>query len=617
MSNTPNRTEEQWNEELSCCGMSYTASNAEISSKIFVDEEYVKRDALTWMINHSEKYTFVGKEAKKLRQRIADAGTGMTSVQDIDEILSEFFSMLVNNPFCLEEGICVPGKNYIIGNTLDCYFIEFAKQCFIPLGCLERFLHSNIAPIQEEFLKNAKMDAHQRLHKMSLRIKRLESELPEINNNMATYSRFVIGLLTVVLSLIYIISCLSKVAWSQLGTIFKHSANFHQIIGFACEEGFGVNHNLSLSHVLMGIAGAWVIYLALINIRPIAELKNAINSYKLRKTVQKMQDIKVAMPNMQREIDGAYEVARVNEAELNSIHISHGPSKGVEYLYEEKDYGTSVKRALPNTFISVIILALAVGTTVYGYISKQHSYRIAYESRVENQNREVVSGRLKTERRYISVNGGQIYTKDYVGSLPLYSMEPYTMCDIVDAQSSESMIEIKVSTKYGPLTGWVEKSLVGEHYPNYDGHLFRLAATSCDASSVIEKGYEAVNVADCRYDTSWQEGAHDLGIGEWVSVSYGTASKMAAIGIYNGKGPDETGYFANARPTEVRIEFIREGSTVNSVYHELMDGYVGVQYFWLSEPVYADTVKVYISAANAGSMYQETCISEIETYFIE
>jgi len=137
--------------------------------------------------------------------------------------------------------------------------------------------------------------------------------------------------------------------------------------------------------------------------------------------------------------------------------------------------------------------------------------------------------------------------------------------------------------------------------------LTNLTAT---ASSVLENSnsYCAPNAVDGNEKTAWVEGVYGDGIGEWIKISTADSSKVeiSVIELQLGYHKSYSLWEQNGSPTSVLLEFEDGTEQTADVYY--IDAVV------LDKPVKTSWVKITILDAKAGSVYSDTCISEIILY---
>lgn len=171
-----------------------------------------------------------------------------------------------------------------------------------------------------------------------------------------------------------------------------------------------------------------------------------------------------------------------------------------------------------------------------------------------------------------------------------------TFCGYFEAQAQENP-----SSVYGYTLVSVE-----EISGNQD--LTDLTAT---ASSVLENSsnYNAENAIDGDERTAWVEGADGDGIGEWIllSTADGSQVELYAIDFMLGYHKTENLLQQNGAPTSILLEF--EDGTQQTA-ENLCDMDVVV----LEKPVKTSWVKITILDARRGTVYTDTCISDIELF---
>lgn len=131
------------------------------------------------------------------------------------------------------------------------------------------------------------------------------------------------------------------------------------------------------------------------------------------------------------------------------------------------------------------------------------------------------------------------------------------------------------------------------------------------SSSVNPAKYVAENIIDMDDNTSWQEGADGVGIGESVEIFLDTDEALPQmLRVRAGSATSERKYYENGRPRVLRfydpdndIATELELDDINGDQVFRMNGFDGASHFIISiEDVYE------------GSLYQDTVISEL-TFF--
>lgn len=621
-----NSEEVEYNEQ-SCRGKCFNAANIEIITAIYVEDDYVKKDAILWIQKNLRKYKFVGKDAKSLKKILLNASDEILYTNETDRMLRCFFDLLANNPFCVENGIGVVESSYIVGKSIDCYFIAYKNNFFIPIGCLEHFVHDKIELILAEYIENSKKFALEIVSETAAHVQNIEVNLQQTKKEkVATFPRFFMAGTTFLCGLLYVLYCLTKIDWTNLGYIFEHSASLYQILGFAAEKGFDIGHNCSLNHVLIVLAFIWLIYIAVTNVKIFNEYVNAKKYSKLKKVRKVLLDVKEKLFVVGAYVKQSEEFLKENISSFKCIFIKphwsekkYGPR--IDYLNKNSDiiYNDDMNPVLPKTFMIFVCFILALGTTFIGYISRNDDFKVEYRDFIKNIQYESDVAKLRAESKLITIADGDIYTKDYAESLVLYHIGANTKCKLLDAESNDQFSKISFMTEYGWLNGWISKENISEYNPRHDDSVKKAIPVECTSSSELigKRYYGAYNTVDGKFVTSWQEGADGVGYGEWISFQYGETKQIAALGIYNGNGGSEELYYQNVRPIDITLYFYNADLIVDTVSYTLQDGIRGMQYFALNKCVMADTIRLEIDSVCEGTKYQDACIAEIEVFYAD
>lgn len=146
-----------------------------------------------------------------------------------------------------------------------------------------------------------------------------------------------------------------------------------------------------------------------------------------------------------------------------------------------------------------------------------------------------------------------------------------------------------------------------------------ISCYSQEASSVLESAeysYAPWKILDGDLSTAWVEGAKGDGIGESIILRSAPFSKIREMVIWPGyyKSPDL--YEKNSVPTLVRVS--SGGSSADFDLTEYGLGYAenmeGLSVPFPEDFVTDGKMKLSILAARSGSLYQDTCISEVQFY---
>ncbi len=131
------------------------------------------------------------------------------------------------------------------------------------------------------------------------------------------------------------------------------------------------------------------------------------------------------------------------------------------------------------------------------------------------------------------------------------------------------------------------------------------------ASSVVEQdGYDngAMVAVDGDETTSWQEGVDGNGEGEYVYYEFSQTYDVKYIKFKLGNWRDEERYDANNRPKELII--ILDDVEFSVKFEDGQTEYC----VELSDDIEASSIFVIIESVYEGSLWDDTCISEIEIY---
>ncbi len=165
-------------------------------------------------------------------------------------------------------------------------------------------------------------------------------------------------------------------------------------------------------------------------------------------------------------------------------------------------------------------------------------------------------------------------------------------------------------------------------YSEFDYETDVNLALSAEASSTLkpqeEKTYRASNLIDGNLNTCWVEGASGTGIGETITLYLGKKQTVYGLTILNGYLESKYLYGINGKVTQVSVS-ATDGTRIKAdlmvpEFEEVKESFNTYEMCdlenWINfdEPVYTDTITVTIEGAEAGSKYEDTCISEIKVY---
>ena len=150
------------------------------------------------------------------------------------------------------------------------------------------------------------------------------------------------------------------------------------------------------------------------------------------------------------------------------------------------------------------------------------------------------------------------------------------------------------------------------------------ATASSSLNSYGSIQYSPKNLMDGKLNTAWCEGVNGVGIGQWTKLTWSKKESISAIAIYPGYQKSEELRQKNGAPTKMKFDFSDGTSlTVDLDDYRNYTAYQRQQYFYienkgtlilLNKKITASSVKVTILGAEAGSKYEDTCISELKFY---
>ena len=130
-------------------------------------------------------------------------------------------------------------------------------------------------------------------------------------------------------------------------------------------------------------------------------------------------------------------------------------------------------------------------------------------------------------------------------------------------------------------------------------------------SSVLEdsKSYAAANAIDGNKKTAWVEGAYGDGVGQWLQISTADGSQMeiSALELNLGYHKSDSLLTQNGRPVAIMLQF-EDGTQQKAQYLSENTAIL------LDKPVKTSWVKITILEVIPGTVYPDTCISEVIFY---
>lgn len=185
---------------------------------------------------------------------------------------------------------------------------------------------------------------------------------------------------------------------------------------------------------------------------------------------------------------------------------------------------------------------------------------------------------------------------------------PPTSSSQTTAESGETVTEQSGQTSSNPMSD-----------PNIQNEIIKLEVKSISATSQLndtaDKTYSPSNLIDGNPATAYVEGAEGTGVGESLTFQFGlTPYYITEIVWAPGYQASEDLLEKNGYPTDLTFKTEEVSHGIEAVPSPLCIG--STVTFALPEPMYvdADGVEMIIENAEAGTTYEDTCISEMEFY---
>ncbi len=148
--------------------------------------------------------------------------------------------------------------------------------------------------------------------------------------------------------------------------------------------------------------------------------------------------------------------------------------------------------------------------------------------------------------------------------------------------------------------------------------IYKCLPITVTASSTLAPGngktYDTKNLIDRNPATVWSEGEDGLGEGTTLTVDLGKKTTIKHIYIRNGHSGSEELFKKNGKAVEVEIDY-NNGTEPQKVF--LFNSYIGwtpIGAFNGREPMECSSFTIKILEAEAGTEYEDVCISDIEVY---
>lgn len=129
------------------------------------------------------------------------------------------------------------------------------------------------------------------------------------------------------------------------------------------------------------------------------------------------------------------------------------------------------------------------------------------------------------------------------------------------------------------------------------------------ASSYLDN-YPPEYVIDENYDTAWVEGVEGNGTNEWILLEADEEIEVNGMQIINGYLKTWDLYLQNNRLKKIVIEF-SDNSTMEKELNNEMFNFQNIDF---NKTIKTQFIKIIIVEVYEGSIYDDTCISEIRIY---
>lgn len=152
-----------------------------------------------------------------------------------------------------------------------------------------------------------------------------------------------------------------------------------------------------------------------------------------------------------------------------------------------------------------------------------------------------------------------------------------------------------------------------------EGKSVHYAEVSSMLPTYKNKSYGGDKLIDGNISTPWVEGVDGNGEGQTIVLHLAAPEQVYGILVYGGYLESEYLYEINGKPTNIRVDF-GNGAVVEqelSNGFQLQEGSITLQWpdrVQLPHSVVTDTITITILEAEAGSKYQDTCISEVTVF---
>ena len=144
----------------------------------------------------------------------------------------------------------------------------------------------------------------------------------------------------------------------------------------------------------------------------------------------------------------------------------------------------------------------------------------------------------------------------------------------------------------------------------------RLELSEITASSSYPRedgvSYEAQQVGDGKFASSWVEGDQGSGLGSWIEVNFGGEKTVQKAKIWAGLWFSQDYWYRANRPKEVELLF-SDGTTQKFSLTDKKE----VQELTLQPPPTTSTVRIRVRSIYGGTTWSDTAISEVQFFDAE
>ncbi|WBW96508.1 NADase-type glycan-binding domain-containing protein [Oceanirhabdus sp. W0125-5] len=187
-----------------------------------------------------------------------------------------------------------------------------------------------------------------------------------------------------------------------------------------------------------------------------------------------------------------------------------------------------------------------------------------------------------------------------------------TFWDPGDGQAGDAIYTIELIDDKWKITN-IKGFTVDDYIDDNNGIQFSFITwDKIYASSVLTEGgydYNPYLVDDGAFDTAWVEGTAEDGIGEWIAFESDKEIFVSGIDIRNGYGKSSELFKKNNRVKKMEVQ-LSDGS----IYTFDLKDDDWYQSFEFGRKIKTDNIKITILEVYEGTVYRDTCITEINVW---